>query len=516
MAILKVCSLFRSVCMKRIWLLVLATFALWISLAPPVWTQCDPEELYTFTGEAWGDIFGRLVSEASAVDNYRYEYLIVGTRRNNDVGIDADQAYVFSYQEIDSCEELYIFTGEAASYFLGVSVSGAGDVNKDGYADLIVGAHESILGAHKNDAGVSSPGRAYVYSGLTGDTLYTFTGEAAYDRLGGSVSGAGDVNKDGYADLIVGASKNDAGGDKAGRAYVYSGQTGGLLYTFTGEAAGDEFGRSVSGAGDVNGDGYADLIVGTSLAGTGGKAYVYSGQTGGLLWTFNGEATGDGFGCSVSGAGDVNKDGYADLIVGAYANDAGGYNAGRAYVYSGQTGALLYTFTGEASTDQFGESVSGAGDVDGDGYADLIVGAVLTYTGRAYVYSGQTGALLYTFNGEAANDQFGCSVSGAGDVNKDGYADLIVGARYNDAGGGGAGRAYVYSCITYLCGDVNGDGIINLADALCLAQYYFGKPCEIDLWTSDVNCDTLNNLADAMIIAKKYFGAPGVELNCCE
>ncbi|KPL02785.1 MAG: hypothetical protein AMJ90_04850 [candidate division Zixibacteria bacterium SM23_73_2] len=555
-------------------MLVLATFALWISLAPPVWTQCDPEELYTFTGEAWGDIFGRLVSEASAVDNYRYEYLIVGTRRNNDVGIDADQAYVFSYQEIDSCEELYIFTGEAASYFLGVSVSGAGDVNKDGYADLIVGAHESILGAHKNDAGVSSPGRAYVYSGLTGDTLYTFTGEAAYDRLGGSVSGAGDVNKDGYADLIVGASKNDAGGDKAGRAYVYSGQTGGLLYTFTGEAAGDEFGRSVSGAGDVNGDGYADLIVGTSLAGTGGKAYVYSGQTGGLLWTFNGEATGDGFGCSVSGAGDVNKDGYADLIVGAYANDAGGYNAGRAYVYSGltgdtlytftgesgydefgysvsgagdvdgdgyadlivgaryndaggsgagrayvysgQTGALLYTFTGEASTDQFGESVSGAGDVDGDGYADLIVGAVLTYTGRAYVYSGQTGALLYTFNGEAANDQFGCSVSGAGDVNKDGYADLIVGARYNDAGGGGAGRAYVYSCITYLCGDVNGDGIINLADALCLAQYYFGKPCEIDLWTSDVNCDTLNNLADAMIIAKKYFGAPGVELNCCE
>ncbi|MCH7879867.1 MAG: FG-GAP repeat protein, partial [candidate division Zixibacteria bacterium] len=179
---------------------------------------------------------------------------------------------------------------------------------------------------------------------------YYFTGEAAGDVFGISVSGAGDVNNDGFADLIVGALPNDAGGSNAGRAYVYSGQTGALLHTFTGEAAGDWFGHSVSGAGDVNNDGFADLIVGgpgnNAGGGNAGRAYVYSGQTGALLHTFTGEAAVDFFGFSVSGAGDVNNDGFADLIVGAYRNDAGGSDAGRAYVYSGQTGALLHTFTG--------------------------------------------------------------------------------------------------------------------------------------------------------------------------
>ena len=126
-----------------------------------------------------------------------------------------------------------------------------------------------------------------VWAQCTHGELYTFTGEAAYDRFGFSVSGAGDVNNDGYSDLIVGAVWNDAGGSSAGRAYVYSGQTGGLLYTFTGEAADDRFGVSVSGAGDVNNDGYDDLIVGANwnVAGgnNAGRAYVYSGQTGGLL-----------------------------------------------------------------------------------------------------------------------------------------------------------------------------------------------------------------------------------------
>ena len=155
--------------------------------------------------------------------------------------------------------------------------------------------------------GTASP----VWAQITYGELYTFTGAAVFDNFGLSVSGAGDVNNDGYSDLIVGAYGNDAGGSNAGRAYVYSGQTGGLLYTFTGEAAGDEFGRSVSGAGDVNNDGYADLIVGapsTEYEGYPGQAYVYSGQTGALLYTFTGEAAGDLFGTSVSGAGDVKND----------------------------------------------------------------------------------------------------------------------------------------------------------------------------------------------------------------
>jgi hypothetical protein len=369
--------------------------------------------------------------------------------------------------------------------------------------------------------GTASPVRAEITHGQ----LYTFTGEAANDNFGYSVSGAGDVNNDGYADLIVGAYAKFAGGPFVGRAYVYSGQTGALLYTFTGAAAGDYFGYSVSGAGDVNKDGYADLIVGACQNDAGGpnagRAYVYSGQTGALLYTFTGEAISDYFGHSVSGAGDVNNDGYADLIVGAPYNDAGGSDAGRAYVYSGQTGALLYTFTGEAADDNFGYSVSGAGDVNSYGYADLIVGAPYndaggSNAGRAYVYSGQTGDFLYIFTGEAAGDRFGVSVSGAGDVNKDGYPDLIVGAYLNDAGGTDAGRAYVYSCPKpYLCGDVNADVKVKVSDVVYLINYLFkGGPAPLCppapyLTCGDANGDGKVTVADVVYLINYLFkGGP--------
>jgi hypothetical protein len=393
MTILKDGSFFRSICLKRVGVLVLVTFAFWLSSAPRAGTQCTHGIFYTFDGEVAGDHFGR-------------------------------------------------------------SVSGAGDVDGDGYDDLIVGANW-------NDAGGADAGRAYVYSGQTGNLIWAFTGEAAGDWFGISVSGAGDVNNDGYDDLIVGAVYNNAGGDKAGRAYVYSGQTGNLIWTFTGEAARDYFGRSVSGAGDVDNDGYDDLIVGAIYNDAGGdkagRAYVYSGQTGNLIYTFTGEAAGDALGYSVSGAGDVNSDGYHDLIVGANWNDAGGTDAGRAYVYSGQTGNLMYTFTGEATGDAFGWSVSGAGDVDNDGYHDLIVGA---------------------------------------------YG--------NDAGGDYAGRAYVYSCEPYLCGDVNGDGEVNINDAVYLINYLFksGNPPQcLDPYTacSDANGDREVTISDVVYLVNYVF-----------
>ena len=128
-----------------------------------------------------------------------------------------------------------------------------------------------------------------------------------------------------------------------------------LLHTFTGEFAGDRFGFSLSGAGDVNSNGYADLIVGAYVHDfLRGRVYVYSGQTGTLMHTFDGEHANDRFGRSVSGAGDVNHDGHDDLLVGAPFNGAAGLFAGRAYVYSGQTGELLHTLTGETSGDGFG------------------------------------------------------------------------------------------------------------------------------------------------------------------
>jgi hypothetical protein len=337
------------------------------------------------------------------------------------------------------------------------------------------------------------------------------------------------VNNDGFDDLIVGAYLSDAGGSNAGRAYVYSGQSGTLLHTFTGEPGGipfgDEFGFSVSGAGDVDSDGFDDLIVGAYLNDAGGldagRAYVYSGKSGALLHAFAGKAVYDRFGESVSGAGDVNNDGFADVIVGARYNSAGGNSAGQAYVHSGESGALLYTFTGEAEGDYFGRSVSGAGDVNSDGFDDLIVGAYLNdaagpNAGRAYVYSGQSGVLLYTFTADTAGDFFGISVSGAGDVDNNGFADLIVGAFWNDAGGNDAGRVYVFlgdCCCIGIRGDVNGDGDdANTLDLNFLVNYIFrgsGNPggCPVE---SDVNSDgNPANILDLNFLVNRIFrGGP--------
>ncbi len=289
--------------------------------------------------------------------------------------------------------------------------------------------------------------------------LYTFTGEALDDVFGMSVSGAGDVNDDGFDDLIIGAPGNDAAGLFAGRAYVYSGMDGSLLYMFTGATDHDFFGTTVSGAGDVNNDGYDDLIIGASQA-TGiwswgaGIAYVYSGADGSLLYTFTGEAEDDRFGMyHISGAGDVNNDGFADVIVGASYNDALGNRTGRAYVFYGGEGPFPITvlasdadmiFTGSVIDGGLGFSVSDAGDVNNDDYDDLFVGAWNPYgTAKAYVYSGLDGSVLYNLIAETQGDAFGFSVS-AGDLNNDGIVDFVVGAYRNNTAGHYAGRAYAF------------------------------------------------------------------------
>ena len=296
----------------------------------------------------------------------------------------------------------------------------AGDVNGDGKTDFIVGASGADPG------GRSAAGSAYVYSGADGSLLYQRDGGAAGDNFGYSVSTAGDVNGDGKADFIVGAHSADPGGrGSAGSAYVYSGADGSLLYQRDGGSAGDEFGYSVSTAGDVNGDGKADFIVGGLYADPSGRAdagsaYVYSGADGSLLYQKDGGAASDRLGVSVSTAGDVNGDGKTDFIVGAHAADPGGRSAaGSAYVYSGAGGVLFYQRDGGAAGDQFGYSVSAAGDVNGDGKADFIVGATRADpgdradAGSAYVYSGAEGSILHQRDGETAGDQFGTSVGGA-------------------------------------------------------------------------------------------------------
>ncbi len=338
-------------------------------------------------------------------------------------------------------------SGETTNSYFGYSVSGAGDVNGDGYDDVIVGAYVYA----------TYTGRAYLYmgssSGVSDTAETTLSGSSRSDGFGRSVSGAGDVNGDGYDDVIVGAY---GARTSDGEAYVYAGSSSGLSSTpettLTGASAGF-LGLSVSGAGDVNGDGYDDVIVGEhGVSSLTGKARVYHGSSSGVSTTattvLSGLTTRSWFGWSVSDAGDVNGDGYDDVIVGAYNYDSG---VGQAYVFSGSSSGVSSTASttlSASSSAYFGWSVSGAGDVDSDGYDDVIVGSYgdASFVGAAYVYhgssSGLSSAASTTLSGETTSNDFGRSVSGAGDIDGDGYDDVIVGA---DGYSTSTGRAYVFS-----------------------------------------------------------------------
>ena len=353
-------------------------------------------------------------------------------------------------------------TGFAAGDAFGGSVAVAGDVNGDGFADLVVGAAY-------NSAGGAQAGRAYVFLGGAGSFDTTpdgiLTGAATMDSFGASVAGAGDVNGDGFADVVVGANQTMSA---PGRAYVFFGGAGTSFdqtpdATMSGETNGNYFGYSVSGAGDTNGDGYHDVIVGAFPYGSSaGRAYVFLGGPGAFNAAADSFVTGstanDWLGISVAGAGDLNADGFADVVVGAEGNDIGGTYAGQVYVYFGSAGDSLDvtpdgTLTGAAG-EALGRSVASAGDVNGDGYADVIVGAFLSgppsQAGKAYVYLGGGGT---TFNATAdgtltgsavADDAFGRTVASAGDVNGDGFADVVAGAPNNGSTAAYAGRIYAY------------------------------------------------------------------------
>ena len=384
--------------------------------------------------------------------------------------------------------------GVAAYDFSGGSVRDAGDLNGDGVADLIIGAWgvNSYAGASYvvfGKPGIGSSGNITL-SSLNGSNGFVLSGVASSDT-GYSVSSAGDVNKDGVADLIIGAIGVNY---NAGASYVVFGKpgigssgsltlsslNGGNGFVLTGKAGDDYTGYSVSSAGDINGDGVVDLIIGASTANnTAGASYVVFGKPGlgssgsVMLSSLDG---GNGFvlsgmtnsqsGYSVSGAGDINGDGVADLIIGAPNANS---NAGASYVVFGKpglgsSGSLTlsslngsngFVLSGVANS-KSGTSVSGAGDVNKDGVADLIIGAygANSYAGASYVVFGKpgigssgnitlsslNGSNGFVLTGKTVNDASGWSVSGAGDINGDGVADLLISAYGANSG---AGVSYV-------------------------------------------------------------------------
>lgn len=349
-----------------------------------------------------------------------------------------------------------------AGGLFGYAVASVPDANGDGVPDILVGAPDE-------DADFIGAGRAYLFSGTNGVLLAKLIspGREIGGSFGYAVSGVPDTDGDGRGDLLVGAPDEDPGTSptSCGRAYLYSGRTGSLIHKLLPPApqAFGSFGYAVAGLGDVDGDGRGDIAVGAPREnpnGTpvnSGRVHIYSGATGLRRITIQspGMMENGFFGTAVAGMGDADGDGWPDLVVGAPLEHPGNspVDCGRAYIYSGRTGALRHKLLPPAPepNGQFGISVAGVPDTNADGRADAIVGAWNEggdRSGRAHVYTGATGARMFTIQPPAPqpNGRFGGSVAGLLDAGATFRGDFAIGASTETppSGDASAGRAYIY------------------------------------------------------------------------
>ena len=402
----------------------------------------------------------------------------------------------FANPFVEQVQVIHEWKGETKGDQFSWIARGIGDVDGDRVNDVVTSA--PTFGAGGQPVG---RGKVYVYSGRTGRLIWSRTGREN-ENLGIGLEGAGDVDGDGVGDVIAGAPGS-------GRAYVYSGRDGRQLHVLASGTPGDRFGSSASGAGDQNGDGRADLVVGAPAAspsaGPGaGRVHVYSGRDGSSLFTLDGEQAGDAFGSIVAASrslrgspllvgapgagprdrgrvyvlqgasrtakfvidadstgaalgamftslvGDVDGDKVPDVYAADFSNAASGPSTGRIYVHSGADGRRLHRLTGERAGDGFGIGSADVGDVNRDGYDDLLVGAwqysaVAASGGKVYLYSGRDGALLRAITGRVAGETLGFDATGAGDVDGDGIGDLLITSTWSNVNGFRSGRMYIVS-----------------------------------------------------------------------
>ncbi|MBK7875104.1 MAG: VCBS repeat-containing protein [Planctomycetes bacterium] len=382
-------------------------------------------------------------------------------------------------------------TGPGVAY-----AASAGDVDADGIPDVLVGEPGSSS---------ASIGVVRVRSGSTGAELYSLAGLSAGDGFGSGLQGIGDVDHDGRADFVV-AAANPLGGVLTPYVQLRSGLAGAVLWQLASPAPATSFGHALARLRDVDGDGVDELAIAFMHSVSTGRVLVVSGVSGAVLTTISPPAGAtSSFARAIANAGDVDQDGVEDLLVGDPDSGGGAASIGRVTLHSGATGLVVHTIVGPVPGGAFGNDVAGLGDVDGDGVPDFVVGApnepiIPSFnSGRARLYSGATGAQLLAIQDGPNLIHFGEGVDRAPDLDGDGRADVLLGAGLYRFGANGfyPAEARVHSSVTgqllewglvsspglTTIPDANGDGIedfiapgVSLASGLSLALALHAQP----------------------------------------
>ena len=425
-----------------------------------------PNPVVMLEGNQFEAQFGIAVALAGDVNNDNHSDLIVGAREFDNGQLNEGAAFVYYGDKGGIApNKVTILEMNQSVSGMGTSVAGAGDVNADGFSDVLVGAPFYDQGESNEGAAFVYLGSVQGIS-LIPTIIQSNQADA---HLGASLVSAGDLNGDGFSDIILGAPHYDKLYSDQGLVKIRLGSANGInantSIALTGQQVEEEFGRSVACAGDVESDGYADILIAGRTQGKNppdeGVVMLFSGIPAGIdkkpASVFKSGQVNAYLGHSLASAGDVNGDGFSDIIIGSHLYDQVQNNEGAVMIWhggpSGPNAAVNTTLTSGQPECALGYSVSGAGDIDGDGYDDVIVGAPHYDNGQpdegvAFVFRGTPDGIgkvpAHMLEADQADAGFGTSVSAAGDIDGDGYGDIVIGAMHYDNGEDEEGAAFVY------------------------------------------------------------------------